>query len=94
MAKELISIHWPGEKGRTSFRAKKGFKESLDKFLKHLHEKTGAKFSRNDFVIAAVTSYLKHLFTLPATQPIIAKMEAEGVIERINFDESKGGSNK
>ncbi len=56
---EIISIHWPGEKGRSSIRVPKGMTAAIDRFLEAIREETGLKITRNDYIMKSISSCLK-----------------------------------
>ncbi len=72
---ETIPIYWPGETGRGSMRAPFGLRAKIDDLMQVIYETTGAKFSRNEFIIKAVRFYLAHLMRSKNKVELIKKIE-------------------
>lgn len=73
---ENIPMHWPGEKGRSSARTPKGLKAKVDELLRFIYETTGAKFTRNEFIIKAIRFYLAHLLQAKSKKDLVEKIES------------------
>ena len=80
---ELIPIHWPREKGRSSLRVPRGLKESIDDFLSYLGEEAGILVSRNDFVFRAILHFFLHVSEAASAHDLLKKLGFDKVeIER------------
>jgi len=55
---QIIPLHWPGEKGRSSVRAPEDLKERLDDVIRTLRIDFEMEISRNEFILNAVHHYL------------------------------------
>lgn len=74
---ERTSIYWPGSPGRGSVTTPYGLKARVDELLAFVYETTGAKFSRNDFIVKAIRFYLQHLLEAKSKKDLVKKMESE-----------------
>lgn len=73
---ELLSLYWPGaDNKRQGVRMPRGLKQKVDDLLHYIYEKTGAKFSRNEFIIKAVCFYLRHLIQSKNKKELLKQME-------------------
>lgn len=77
---ENIPMYWPGLPGRTSVRATKGLKARIDELLSFIHQSTGAKFSRNEFILKAIRHYLNYCLEAKSKKELVKKIEATDLI--------------
>ena len=79
---EVIPLQWPHQREgnvakRSSIRAPKDLKKRIDDLLSVIEKKSGAKFSRNEFIVRSVQFYFEHLVSQPSVKSIIADIDTE-----------------
>lgn len=74
---EIIPIHWPGEKGRSSVRAPDNLKPRLDEILALIQNATGKEVTRNDLILKAVSHYLTFLEESNSIEEFVERLERD-----------------
>lgn len=79
---EIISLYYPGEnlEGGTSVRTPYGLRDKIDELLGYIQKTTGAKFSRNDFIVRAIKFYLADLLQARSKRELVEKIRSETII--------------
>jgi len=71
---ENVPIRFP-QGSNLSVAAPDGFKQSMDEILSFIRERTGVKFTRNEFIIKAVKFYLEYLLASKSRAELVEKIE-------------------